>query len=218
MVRSENLDEEMPPPSKRRIAGMPLAKGSRRLASIAAKKRSPKKRNSEIRFSVYSLQAVLVVAKLDRLARNVAFTSKLMEAEVEFVACDNPTANRLTIHILAAVAEDEARRISDRTKAALAAAKARGVMLGSAREGHFDGMEERRAEWLQKASQAAAESHTKNADAAYADIIGEMQAMRADGLSLRAIAAKLTEQGHTTRRGKDWNQVQVRNVLLRFAD
>lgn len=68
--------------------------------------------------------ATLVVAKLDRLARNVAFTSALMESGVEFVACDMPHANRLTIHIMAAVAEDETRRISQRTKDALARFKA----------------------------------------------------------------------------------------------
>lgn len=162
--------------------------------------------------------AVLVVAKLDRLARNVAFTSKLMEAGVEFIACDNQNANRFTIHILAAVAEDEARRISDRTKAALAVLKNKGVKLGSAREGHFDGMEERRAEWLQKASKAAGTVHKKNADAAYEDIIENMKAMRAEGLSLQAIADQLTEQGHSTRTGKNWNKMQVRNVLLRFAE
>lgn len=76
-------------------------------------------------------KATLVIAKLDRLARNVHFLSGLMEAGVEFVACDNPYANRLTLHILAAVAEDEARRVSERTKAALAAYKA--VAVGSAR-------------------------------------------------------------------------------------
>jgi DNA invertase Pin-like site-specific DNA recombinase len=61
------------------------------------------------------------VAKLDRLARNVAFTSTLMESGADLACCDNPHANRLTIHILAAVAEGEARRISERTKVALAA-------------------------------------------------------------------------------------------------
>ena len=76
-------------------------------------------------------RAVLLIAKLDRLARNVAFVSRLMEAGVEFVAADMPTVNRLTIHILAAVAEEEARMISARTKAALTAAKARGVKLGN---------------------------------------------------------------------------------------
>jgi DNA invertase Pin-like site-specific DNA recombinase len=76
-------------------------------------------------------KATLVIAKLDRLVRNVAFIATMMEAGVDFVACDQPFASRLTLHILAAVAEDEARRISERTKAALAAAKARGKKLGS---------------------------------------------------------------------------------------
>ena len=76
-------------------------------------------------------KATLVIAKLDRLARNVHFLSGLMESRVDFVCCDNPHANRLTLHILAAVAEDEARRISERTKAALAAYKARGGRLGT---------------------------------------------------------------------------------------
>jgi DNA invertase Pin-like site-specific DNA recombinase len=75
-----------------------------------------------------------VIAKLDRLARNVAFISNLMESGVDFVAVDFPQANRLTVHILAAVAEHEAKLISERTKAALAAARARGQQLGGDRD------------------------------------------------------------------------------------
>jgi DNA invertase Pin-like site-specific DNA recombinase len=76
---------------------------------------------------------VLLIARLDRLARNVAFIANLMESSVDFVAVDMPNANRLTIHILAAVAEHEREMISQRTKAALAAAKARGTRLGNPR-------------------------------------------------------------------------------------
>ena len=76
-------------------------------------------------------RAVLLIAKLDRLARNVSVISALMDSDVEFVCCDNPHANRLTLHILAAVAEDEAVRIGQRTREALAAAKRRGVRPGT---------------------------------------------------------------------------------------
>jgi DNA invertase Pin-like site-specific DNA recombinase len=77
--------------------------------------------------------ATLLIARLDRLARNVAFIAGLMESGVDFVAVDMPQANRLTIHILAAVAEHEREMISQRTKAALAQAKARDKRLGNPR-------------------------------------------------------------------------------------
>lgn len=75
-------------------------------------------------------QALLLIAKLDRLGRNVAFISKLMESGIDFIAVDNPHANKLIVHILAAFAEHERDEISTRTKEALRAAKARGVKLG----------------------------------------------------------------------------------------
>ncbi len=78
-------------------------------------------------------RATLLIAKLDRLARSVAFISNLMEGGVDFVAADMPSVNRLTVHVLAAVAEHEREMISQRTKAALAAAKVRGTRLGNPR-------------------------------------------------------------------------------------
>lgn len=160
-------------------------------------------------------KATLVVAKLDRLARNVAFLSALMRAGVDFIACDNPHANKLTIHILAAVAEDEAERISARTKAALAAAKARGAKLGSARPGHWEGRENARLTGLVRARAASVKAITEAAADAYADLVPAMVVMRSEGMTLAGIAEKLTAQGHTTRRGKPWNTVQVARVLKR---
>lgn len=158
-------------------------------------------------------KARLVVAKLDRLARNVAFTSALMESGIDFIACDNPHANRLTIHILAAVAEDEARRISERTKAALDAAKRRGVRLGSARPGHWMGHEAQRAAGLAAARIRAATSHKAAARDAYADLLPMIQRERYAGRSLRQIAVALNEAGHVTRWGKPWRAAQVSRVL-----
>lgn len=156
-------------------------------------------------------KATLVVAKLDRLARNVAFLSALMDSNVAFVACDQPQANRLTLHILAAVAEAEAKAISDRTKAALAAYKARGGKLGAELPQCRNLTAEARAKGIRMAGDAS----RRAAEEAYSDLIPTVRALKADGLSLRAIAERLNAEGHTTRRGKPWNQVQVSRVLER---
>jgi DNA invertase Pin-like site-specific DNA recombinase len=149
--------------------------------------------------------ATLIVAKLDRLARNVAFLSNLMEAGVEFVAVDFPTANRLTVHILAAVAEHEAAMISRRTKDALAAAKARGVKLG----GHRGNVPPKiAAERSLKARQATAEARA-------ADLEPIITELKAEGVaSLNAMARALTEKGvPTARGGSNWTPMQVSRVL-----
>lgn len=154
-------------------------------------------------------KATLVIAKLDRLARNVHFLSGLMEAGVDFVCCDQPSANRLTLHILAAVAEDEARRISERTKAALAAYKARGGKLGAARPGAKRLTGGANAYAAKRAGEVAREK----AQEAYGDLAPWVKELRAGGMSLRAVAAKLNGEGHTTRQGKAWNPVQVARIL-----
>ena len=160
-------------------------------------------------------KATLVVAKLDRLARNVAFLSAMLEAGVEFIACDNPTANRLTVHILAAVAEAEAKAISERTIAALAAAKARGTLLGSARAGHWQGREDRRLVGARNGAVAATEARKRLADEAYADLLPIIQQHHTEGYSLRAIADKLNGEGYTTRRGKEFTAVTIQRILNR---
>lgn len=160
-------------------------------------------------------KATLVVAKLDRLARNVQFMSNLMESAVDFIAIDLEHANRLTIHILSAVAEGEAKAISDRTKAALQAAKSRGTLLGSARPGHWDGNEVARLEGSAKGAKVSAEVRAKAASEAYVDLVPTIKNLRDAGQSLRQIADALNAGGHTTRTGKNWNPVQVSRVLER---
>jgi DNA invertase Pin-like site-specific DNA recombinase len=158
-------------------------------------------------------KGTLVVAKLDRLARNVAFLSALMDSKVPFVACDNPHANRLTLHILAAVAEAEALAISQRTKAALAAYKARGGLLGAdlpqCRNLTPDAVAKGRARSVAVRSAAVAE--------AYHDLLLLVKELRTKGLSLKAIADELGTQGHTTRRGRPMNAMQVQRVLTRAS-
>ena len=160
-------------------------------------------------------KATLVVAKLDRLARNMAFLATLMDSGVEFVACDNPHANRLTVHILAAVAEDEARRISDRTKAALAAAKRRGIKLGSHRPGHWGdpARQAARLNGLARGRLRSAQVRRLAAREAYVDLFRPIARMRARGLSYQRIADQLNEQRHTTRRGAKWSAMAVKRAF-----
>ncbi len=166
------------------------------------------------------VQGKLVVARLDRLVRNGAFTGSLNQSRVQFVCCDNPLANPFTIHILAALAEDETKRISDHTKAMLRAAKKRGVKLGSAREGHWDGREDRRREGARKglpvAVQAAAKARMKKAAEAYSGLLPRIAAMRdEEHLTLAEIAKRLNAEGHHTRAGLPFTATMILRLLKR---
>jgi len=150
--------------------------------------------------------ATLVVAKLDRLSRNLAFLAKLQESGARFVAADMPEANELTIHIMAAVAQAERKAISARTKEALAAAKARGVQLGGNRGNLED---------LRKGPLKSAEVRTRMAVERAQKVRRQIETMVGDGndRSLRKIAHALNERGITAPRGGKWHASQVRAVL-----
>lgn len=154
-------------------------------------------------------KACLVVAKLDRLARNVAFLSALMEAGLDFVALDNEHANRFTLHVLAAVAEQEARATSERTKAALAAAKRRGVRLGSSRPGHWRGREERRLAGARRGVKRAAELRSMEARQHNSMAVAEALRLRKAGRTWLEIAEELNARGLVTSRGNHWGKSSV---------
>jgi DNA invertase Pin-like site-specific DNA recombinase len=154
-------------------------------------------------------KACLVVAKLDRLARNVAFLSALMEAGLEFVALDNPHATPFTLHVLAAVAEQEARATSERTKVALAAAKRRGVLLGSARPGHWQGLEAKRLAGSRVGVRRAAEARTQAAKQHNSLAVAEALRLRREGRSWLEVAEELNARGLVTRRGGHWSKSSI---------
>lgn len=145
--------------------------------------------------------AKLLVAKLDRLARSVHFVSGLMKAGVKFVAVDLPEANDLTIHLMAAFAEHEAKRISERTRDALAAAKARGVVLGTAGTANLKpNIAER---------QAAAN--------AYADKLAPtIAAYSASGMTQRDMVKALNDSGARSAHGGLWSLVQLQRIIARL--
>ena len=154
------------------------------------------------------MKATLIIAKLDRLARNVHFVSGLMESGVDFVAVDFPTANRLTIHILAAVAEHEREMISQRTKAALQAAKARGKALGWSNPN--------RQEEHAIASERGNFVTRTMADQFAANVLPVVKEIEAAGITtLKGIAAAMNARGIRTARGGQWHPTTVRNLLTR---
>jgi DNA invertase Pin-like site-specific DNA recombinase len=143
-------------------------------------------------------RATLLIARLDRLARNVAFIANLMESGADFIACDMPQANRLTIHILAAVAEHEREMISQRTKAALAEAKRRGTRLGNPR--------------IEAARTLALSAH--HAHRPELEVLTLMVEWRSQGKTLRAIARDLNRLNIRPARGREWYASSVRGQLL----
>lgn len=149
-------------------------------------------------------RATLVIAKLDRLARNVSFISDLMESGIDFVAADMPSANRLTIHIIAAIAEHERSMISERTKAGLKAAAARGIKLGN------PSWHSAQAKATEAAKLRAAEFAIKmGAVIRVIDPLGSMYASQ--------VAATLDHLGYRSRQGGLWSVPAVRNLRARIA-
>lgn len=149
--------------------------------------------------------AVLVIAKLDRLSRDAHFLLGLQKAGVEFIAVDLPNANRLTVGIMALVAQEEREAISARTRAALAAAKARGVQLGGWKGGP-------------KVDTAAGrEAQRQQAEAFAQSVGGIVLPLWQQGVSLRGIASEMAARGIRTTRGGQWSAAAVRSVLGRLG-
>jgi DNA invertase Pin-like site-specific DNA recombinase len=161
---------------------------------VESGKRSDRPKLAEALALCKKHRAKLVIAKMDRLSRSVAFLAALMERGVEFVACDNPHANKLTIHILAAVAEFEREQIAVRTRNALASAKARGTVLGNARQA--------------AANKAAAVARAK----VLAPIFAELE-----GKSAREIARIMNASNVATPNGAPWSAVTVIRARERLA-
>jgi DNA invertase Pin-like site-specific DNA recombinase len=145
-------------------------------------------------------KAVLLIAKLDRLSRSLVFIAQLLEANVEIRAADMPSANRMMIQMLAVFAEHERQMIRDRTKAALAAAKARGVRLG-------------------KNGASLAAAHKASAASFASGLTDEVERAQASGVhTCRALARWLNENGIRSREGQSWHAASAARLLRRLAD
>ena len=151
-------------------------------------------------------KATLVIAKLDRLTRNYFFCRDLMESHVDFVCCDQPHVDPFTIHILAAVAEQERKLISERTRYSNQIRKARGALLGS----HHPNTPSITKEARDKGRLISIERNRMAASTAYADLLPMMLELRHyQGRSYRRIMVELNQSGQVTRLGKPWSAIRA---------
>jgi DNA invertase Pin-like site-specific DNA recombinase len=150
-------------------------------------------------------KATLIIAKLDRLARNVHFISGLMASGVDFIACDMPAANKFVLHVMAAVAEQETDDISKRTKVALQAAKERGTVLGGRRVS---------VKRFAEIGAQARKAHAAKAAGFAMGVRPVIEALKHEGCaSLRELAAGLNNRGIAAPRGGEWSAVQVSRMM-----
>ncbi len=153
----------------------------------------------------------LVIAKLDRLSRSLHYITSLAESKVDFIVCDLPGCDQFTINLYGALAQRERELISNRTKSALQAAKARGKVLGSPQNLTKDAAAKGRV--------LGVESRKKKADAFAENVAPIINSHVSDGLSLNQVARKLNDDNILTARGKagSWTPTAVKNVLNRLA-
>jgi DNA invertase Pin-like site-specific DNA recombinase len=147
--------------------------------------------------------STLLIAKLDRLSRNVAFLATLQQSGTKFVACDLPEANELVVHILAAVAQAERKAISERTRAALAAAKSRGTRLGNPRL----------RPGTKALAAAASRLRSQRASLRAKELLDVIEdATRLGHRTLRQVARYLNELGIASPNGQQWHPNSVRRI------
>jgi DNA invertase Pin-like site-specific DNA recombinase len=165
-----------------------------------------------------AVRGKLMVATLDRLSRRVAFIANLMESGVQFGCCDAPNATPFELHIRASMAEEERRKISERTKAALAAAKRRGVALGANRRGHRAILKsDRMVNHLNKVRARSIAARQANAAQrraeCYGHLLPQVQTMADEGATLQEICDSLNADGHTTTSGSKFYANTIRRLL-----
>lgn len=153
--------------------------------------------------------SILIVAKLDRLSRNVAFTSRLLESDVEIIFCDFPKANRLILHIISSIAEYEANLISSRTRLALKVKKEKGAKLGKSEN------------LLNKHDEAIAHSNITNRNKAQKNVnnmraVALLKLLIKEGLTISQMTKRLNEQGFLSSRGCKFQAVQVQRLIQRY--
>lgn len=154
--------------------------------------------------------ATLIVAKLDRLSRDVEFIAQLQKSGVQFTCADMPEANTLTIGLLAVLAQHERELISTRTRDALAAAKARGVVLGNPRLSEV-------ANTDTGAARAAHVAAASERNSQIGMVIAEIEADSGEPMSLQQIADELNDAGYTTTRGKRFSKTAVMRIRQRMS-
>lgn len=153
--------------------------------------------------------AVLIVAKMDRLSRNVAFTSRLLESDVEIVFCDFPQANKMMIHIVSAIAQYEAELTATRTKQALQAKKSRGCKLGNPE--HLMDKHEEAIEASNKTNRKKAHENPNNKRA-----VALLRSLVKQGLSLQQMADTLNDEGFQTSKGYRFQPTTVQRLIKRY--
>ena len=153
--------------------------------------------------------SILIVAKLDRLSRNVAFTSKLLESDVEITFCDFPQANRLILHIISSIAEYEANLISQRTRLSLKAKKERGVQLGKS-----ENLMKKHSEAIEHSNQTNRPKEQNNVNNMRA--VALLRSMVKEELTLSQMTIRLNEQGFVTSKGCKFQIVQVQRLIQRY--
>jgi DNA invertase Pin-like site-specific DNA recombinase len=157
--------------------------------------------------------AKLVVAKLDRLARDVSFMSSLMEAGVDFAICDFPEATPLLIHLLAAIAEYEAKLIRDRTREALKQKRRDGIPLGSSRPEHWKDREHRRLAGAANGNAKSAVVRSARSNERLQFFRTRIVELQQSGKSYEEIAHDLNAQSFTTPRGKQFTKSTICKIL-----